>query len=91
MSPVKQYYCFLLFCRAAVLRFIERYDLNVALRVWKLGDIPKWRSQKAVWVPFFVSLDVSVWTTLQEVLTADAAKQLFFKSHLFMTSLTHLF
>ena len=29
--------------------------------------------------PFFVSLDMSVCTTLQEVLTADAAKLLFFQ------------
>ena len=44
-----------------------------------MRDIPKWRSQKAVWVPFIVCLEMSVWTVLQEVLTADAGKQLFFQ------------
>ena len=44
-----------------------------------MRDIPKWRSQKAVWVPFFVTLHMSVWDTLKAVLEADSAKQLHFQ------------
>ena len=44
-----------------------------------MRDIPKWRSQKAVWVPFFISIDMSVWITLKSVLEADSAKQLHFQ------------
>ena len=44
-----------------------------------MRDIPKWTSQKAVWVPFFVTLHMSVWDTLKAVLEADSAKQLHFQ------------
>ena len=56
---------------------MERYDPNIPLpESGNMRDIPKWRSQKATWVPFIVSLDMSVWTVLQDVLTADSAKEL---------------
>ena len=62
---------------SSVLRFIERYDPNIpAPESGNMRDIPKWRSQKAIWVPFIVSLDMSVWTVLQDVLTADSGKEL---------------
>ena len=69
----------MLFYRA-VLCFIERYDPSIPLpESGMMRDIPKWRSQKAVWVPFFVTLDMSVWDTLRAVLEADSAKQLCFQ------------
>ena len=58
---------------------MERYDPNIALpESGSMWDVPKWRSQKAVWVPFVVTLDISVWSTLQAVLVADSAKLLHF-------------
>ena len=66
---------FVLFC-SAVLKFMERYDPNVALpESANMQDIPKWRSQKSVWVPFIISLDMSVWETLKTVLDKDSAKE----------------
>ena len=44
-----------------------------------MRDIPKWRSQKAVWVPFFVTLDKMVWETLKSVLEVDSARELHFQ------------
>ena len=77
-----------LFCRA-VLRFIERYEPDssspdelskpVSSESGSMRDIPKWRSQKAVWVPFFVTLDMMVWETLKAVLEADSGRQLHFQ------------
>ena len=59
---------------------MDRYDPNISLpESGNMRDIPKWRSQKAVWVPFFISIDMSVWITLKSVLEADAAKQLHFQ------------
>ena len=70
---------FVLFCRA-VLKFIERYDPNVALpESANMRDIHKWRSQKSSWVPFIISLDISVWETLKTVLDKDSAKELHFQ------------
>ena len=63
-----------------MLKFIERYDPNVALpESGNIRDIPKWCSQKSVWVPFVVSLDISVWETLKAVLDKDSAKELHFQ------------
>ena len=70
-----------LFC-SAVLRFMERYEHNISLpESGNMRDIPKWCSQKAVWVPFFISIsiDMSVWITLKSVVEADSAKQLHFQ------------
>ena len=59
---------------------MERYDPTIpAPESGNMRDIPKWRSQKAIWVPFIVSLDMSVWTVLQDVLTADSGKELCFQ------------
>ena len=75
----RRIFCFVLFC-SAVLKFIERYDPNVALpESGNMRDIPKWRSQKSVWVPFVVTLDISVWETLKAVLDKDSAKELHFQ------------
>ena len=61
---------------------MDRYDSNISLpESGNMRDIPKWRSQKAVWVPFFITIDMSVWTTLKAVLEADAAKQLHFQKN----------
>ena len=82
-SPVLPFF---LFC-SAVLRFMDRYDPNISLpESGNMRDIPKWRSQKAVWVPFFITIDMSVWTTLKAVLEADAAKQLHFQKNTDMSS-----
>ena len=49
---------FSLFC-CAVLRFMDRYDPNISLpESGNMRIIPKWCSQKAVWVPFFISIDM---------------------------------
>ena len=61
---------------------MDRYDPNISLpESGNMRDIPKWRSQKAVRVPFFISIDMSVWITLKSVLEADAAKQLHFQKN----------
>ena len=61
---------------------MDRYDPNISLpESGNMRDIPKWHSQKAVWVPFFISIDMSVWITLKSVLEADAAKQLHFQKN----------
>ena len=74
--------CYLFLFFSAVLRFMDRYDPNISLpESGNMRDIPKWRSQKAVWVPFFITIDMSVWTTLKAVLEADAAKQLHFQKN----------
>ena len=44
-----------------------------------MRDIPKWRSQKSVWVPFIISLDLSVWEMLKADLDKDSAKELHFQ------------
>ena len=70
---------FVLFCRA-VLKFMEHYDPNVALpESGNMRAIPKWRSQKSIWVPFVISLDMSVWETLKKVLDKDSGKELNFQ------------
>jgi len=77
-SPVLPFF---LFC-SAVLCFMDHYDPNISLpESGNMRDIPKWHSQKAVWVPFFISIDMSVWITLKSVLEADAAKQLHFQKN----------
>ena len=59
---------------------MERYNPNVALlESANMRDIPKWHSQKSVWVPFIISLDMSVWETLKTVLDKDSAKELHFQ------------
>ena len=56
---------------------MERYEPNVALpESGSCRDIPKWRSQKSIWVPFVISLDMSV---LKKVLDKDSAKELYFQ------------
>ena len=63
-----------------MLKFIECYDPNVALpESANMRDIPKWRSQKSVWVLFIISLDMSVWETLKTVLNKASAKELHFQ------------
>ena len=63
-----------------MLRFIERYDPAIPLpESGSMRDIPKWQSQKAVWVPFFVTLDMMVWQTLKAVLDVDSTRQLHFQ------------
>ena len=59
---------------------MERYEPNVALpESGNCRDISKWRSQKSVWVPFVITLDMSVWETLKKVLDKDSAKELYFQ------------
>ena len=59
---------------------MERYEPNVALpESGNCRDISKWRSQKSVWVPFIITLDMSVWDTLKTVLDKDSAKDLYFQ------------
>ena len=59
---------------------MERYEPNVALpESGNSRDIPKWRSQKSIWDPFAISLDMSVWETLKKVLDKDSAKELYFQ------------
>lgn len=59
---------------------MERYEPTIALpESANMRDIPKWRSQKSVWVPFIITLDMSVWETLKTVLDKDSSKELHFQ------------
>ena len=59
---------------------MERYEPTISLpESANMRDIPKWRSQKSVWVPFIITLDMSVWETLKTVLDKDSSKELHFQ------------
>ena len=59
---------------------MERYEPTISLpESANMWDIPKWRSQRSVWVPFIITLDMSVWETLKTVLDKDSSKELHFQ------------